>query len=82
MKNLEKILSTTLILVSIILIIDTILSRRFDIGNEQKGLQLSYCIAFVLSTTKFPTIMKNKFVVYPLYIMITQMLHSLVVNIF
>ena len=79
-KNSEKICSYSLIITSLFLIIDTFLANQFQIGNEDADFRLAYCIGFVLSSSKFPNIMKNKFVVYPLYIMIGQMVYSLIIN--
>ena len=79
-KNSEKISSYTLIIISLILIIDTFLANQFQIGNENTNFRLAYCIGFILSSAKFPNIMKNKFVVYPLYIMIGQMVYSLIIS--
>ena len=79
-KNSEKICSYSLIIISLFLIIDTFLANQFQIGNQDRNLRLAYCIGFVLSSTKFPNIIKNKFVVYPLYIIIGQMVYSLIIS--
>ena len=79
-KNTEKICTYSLIIVSLFLIIDTVLVAQLKIGNEESNLRLGYCIAFVFSSIKFPNIMKNKFVVFPLYILIGQMAYSLIIS--
>ena len=77
-KKIGQISSYILCLLGIVIIIDTFLANQFDIGTYQKGLVLSYCIGFVLINTKFPSISKKKYVVYPLFLMIAQTIFSLV----
>ena len=76
-KKLEKICSVILSIVGIILVIDTILEQFFNIGTKQQSFIFGYCIAFVLLSIKFPNILKRKYVVYPLYIMVAQTIYSL-----
>ena len=75
-QKIEKIASILLFVVGIIAVIDTLLAQFFSIGVEAKTLRLVYCIAFIFSSLKFPLIVKKKYVVIPLYIMIVQMLYS------
>ncbi len=77
MKRTEKISSIILLIVGVIIVVDTILAQFFMIGNKQNSLTLVYCIAFVLLCTQFPNILKKKYVVIPMYIMIIQMFYSL-----
>lgn len=74
----EKLSSIILGILGIILVIDTILEQFFSIGVKQDSLVLGYCIGFVLLSTKFPKILNKKFVIIPLYIMIIQMIYSLI----
>ena len=80
MDKTEKIASIVLCVVSIVLIVDGILAQFFNIGVEQKGLVLGYCIAFVLLSVKYNNILKKKYVVVPMYIMVGQMIYSLIVK--
>ena len=80
MDKTEKIASIVLCVVSIVLIVDGILAQFFNIGVEQKGLTLGYCIAFVLLSVKYNNILKKKYVVVPMYIMVGQMIYSLIVK--
>ena len=75
-KN-EKISSIILSVIGFIIVIDTILEQCFNIGTKQNTLVVGYCVAFILLSLKFPNILKNKYVVIPLYIMIIQMIISL-----
>ena len=80
MDKTEKIVSITLCIVSIVLIVDGILAQFFNAGIQQKSLTLGYCIAFVLASTKYNHILKRKYVVVPMYIMVGQMIYSLIVK--
>ena len=80
MDKTEKIASIVLCVVSIVLIVAGILAQFFNIGVEQKGLTLGYCIAFVLLSVKYNNILKKKYVVVPMYIMVGQMIYSLIVK--
>ena len=75
-KN-EKISSIILSVLGFIIVIDTILEQCFNIGTKQSSLVTGYCVAFILLSLKFPNILKNKYVIIPLYIMIIQMIISL-----
>ena len=75
-KN-EKISSIILSVLGFIIVIDTILEQFFNIGTKQNSLVTGYCVAFILLSLKFPNILKNKYVIIPLYIMIIQMIISL-----
>ncbi len=76
----EKISFLVLSILGIVIVIDGILEQFFNIGVKQDNLVIGYCIAFVLISTKFPNILKRKFVIIPMYAMILQMLYSLVIT--
>ena len=76
----EKISSIILTILGIVIVIDTILEQFFNIGTKQNSLVLGYCIAFVLLSIKFPNILKKKAVIFPMYIMIVQMVYSLIIT--
>ena len=80
--NQKKIISIILCIVGIIIVIDTSLEQFLNIGTKQTSLILGYCIAFLFSGIKFPDILKRKYVIYPLYLMLAQMLYSLVAKYF
>ena len=60
------------------LIVDVFLEQFFNIGTKQNSLTIMYSISFVLLTTQFKSMIKNKFVMIPLYIMIIQTSYSLI----
>ena len=66
----EKISAIILTLLGVVLVIDAILEQFFNIGMRQDALVLGYCIAFILLSIKFPNILKQKYVIIPMYIMI------------
>jgi len=74
--RIEKIASVLLSLIGIVSVIDTFLFQFLSIGEQQNNLSLAYCASFILLSTQFPDILKKKYVVIPLYIMILQMLYS------
>ena len=76
----EKISSIILIILGVVIVIDTILEQFFNIGTKQNSLVLGYCIAFVLLSIKFPNILKKKPVIIPMYIMVVQMVYSLIIT--
>ena len=76
----EKISSLIFTILGIVIVIDGILEQFFNIGVKQDNLVIGYCIAFVLISTKFPNILKRKFVIIPMYAMILQTLYSLVIT--
>ena len=75
--NVEKISSIILCIVGCVLVVDAFLLQFLNIGTFQNTLVISYCVAFVLCSIKYPNLQKNKFVVFPLYIMIIQTFYSL-----
>tara|TARA_B100000809_G_C14653998_1_gene357036 strand:- start:128 stop:409 length:282 start_codon:yes stop_codon:yes gene_type:complete len=77
MEKIEKIFSVILSIVGIVLVVDVFLEQFFSIGTKQNSLTLIYCISFIILTTKFKSILKNKFVMIPLYLMIVQTIYSL-----
>jgi len=77
MEKIEKIFSVILSIVGIVLVVDVFLEQFFSIGTKQNSLTLIYCISFIILTTKFKSIFKNKFVMIPLYLMIVQTIYSL-----
>jgi len=76
----EKISSIILTILGIVIVIDTFLEQFFNIGTKQNSLVLGYCIAFVLLSIKFPNILKKKAVIVPMYIMVAQMVYSLIIT--
>jgi len=76
----EKISSIILTILGIVIVIDTFLEQFFNIGTKQNSLVLGYCIAFVLLSIKFPNILKKKAVIFPMYIMVVQMVYSLIIT--
>ena len=74
----EKLSSVILSILGTVIVIDTILEQFFNMGVKQDSLVIGYCIAFVLLSIKFPNILKRKFVIIPMYIMVIQMLYSLI----
>ena len=80
--KIEKRASFFLCIIGSVIVIDTFLTQFFSIGVEQKILRLGYCTAFILLTIKFPPIVKRKYVIIPLYLMILQMFYSLYLRFF
>ena len=80
--KIEKIASVALCIVGIVSVVDTFLYQFLNIGEQQKGLSLGYCIAFILVSSKFPLILKKKYITIPLYLMVAQMLYSLCLRFF
>ena len=80
--NVEKISSIILCIVGCVLVVDAFLLQFLNIGTFQNTLVISYCVGFVLCSTKYPNLQKNKFVVFPLYIMIIQTFYSLFLKYF
>ena len=76
----EKLSSLILSVLGIVVVIDTILEQFFSIGIKQDSLTLGYCIAFVLLSIKFPNILKRKYVIIPMYLMVVQMIYSLIIT--
>jgi len=81
-NKIEKIGSAILCIVGIISVVDTFLYQFLSIGEEQKNLSLGYCVAFILLSVNFPTILKKRYVVIPLYLMILQTFYSLYLRFF
>jgi len=77
MSKEEKIVSLILSLVGIVLVVDVFLEIFFNIGTKQNYLTVGYCIAFILLSIKSPKIIKKKYVIFPLYLMIFQTIYSL-----
>ena len=80
--KIEKIGSAILCIVGIVSVVDTFLYQFLNIGEEHKNLSLGYCLAFILLSAKFPEILKKKYVVIPLYLMILQTFYSLYLRFF
>ena len=76
----EKISAIILTLLGVVLVIDTILEQFFNIGMRQDTLVLGYCIAFILLSIKFPNLLKKKYVIIPMYIMVIQTFYSLIIT--
>ena len=77
MDRIEKLLSAVLCILGIVLVVDAILEQFFNIGIRQNSLAIVYCISFVLLSMKFQNMLKRKYVMIPLYIMIVQTIYSL-----
>ena len=73
MPKEEKIISLILSLVGIVLVVDVF----FNFGTKQNYLTVGYCIAFIFFSIKSPKIIKKKYVIIPLYLMIFQTIYSL-----
>ena len=80
MDKTEKIASIILCIVGVVIVIDGILAQFFNVGVEQNYLVMAYSIAFVLLTSKYKNLLKKQYVVIPLYVMIGQMIYSLIVK--
>ena len=78
--KIEKLSSLILTILGIVVVIDAILEQFFSIGTKQDSLVLGYCICFVLLSIKSPNILKRKYVIIPMYIMIVQMIYSLIIT--
>ena len=81
-NKIERIGSAVLCVVGIVSVVDTFLYQFLAIGEEQKNLSLGYCVAFILMSVKFPGILKKKYVIIPLYVMILQTFYSLYLRLF
>ena len=75
-----KFTSYCLCIVGVACVIDTFLVQFFNIGSYSKELSLGYCIGFIILTTKYPEIIKKKYVIIPLYLMVVQLFYSLIIN--
>ena len=74
----EKIFALILTILGFVIVVDTTLEQFFSIGTKQDSFVLGYCSAFVLFSIKFPNLLKKKPVIIPMYIMVAQMLYSLI----
>ena len=77
MDRIEKLASVVLCILGIVIVVDAILEQFFNIGIRQNSLTIAYCIAFVLLSIKFQNILKRKYVMVTLYLMIAQTIFSL-----
>ena len=80
MDKTERVSSIILCIVGIVIVVDGILAQFFNVGIQQNYLVMGYSIAFVLLTSKYKNLLKKQYVVVPLYIMIAQMIYSLIVK--
>ena len=78
MNKVEKISPIIMGILGIVIIVDVFLEQFFGIGTKQNSLTLIYCISFVLLTTQFKSILKNKLIMIPFYIVILQTSYSLI----
>ena len=78
MNKVENISLIIMGILGIVIIVDVFLEQFFGIGTKQNSLTLIYCISFVLLTTQFKSILKNKLIMIPFYIMILQTGYSLI----
>ena len=74
--NKEKIAIILFSILGIVIVIDTFFAWA-NIGSEQNNLTLGYCIGFIIVSTQYPTMTKNKYVMIPFYILVGQMLFSI-----
>ena len=74
--NKEKIAIILFSILGLVIVLDTFFSWA-NIGSEQNNLTLGYCIGFVIVSTQYPAILKNKYVIIPFYILVGQMLFSI-----
>lgn len=63
-----------------IVVIDILLAQFLNTGVIPSSFVLVYCITFILISSKFKDITKNKFVMIPLYIIIVQTFVSIAKN--
>lgn len=80
MKKIEKILPIIIGFFGIVIIVNSFLEQFFNIGTKQNSLTLIYCILFVILTTQFKSMIKNKFATIPLLVMILQTFYSLFIT--
>ena len=78
--SIEKLSIIILTFLGTVIVIDAILEQFYQIGTKQNFLVLGYCVSFILLTTKFPNILKRKYVMIPLSIMIVQTFYSLIIT--
>ena len=76
-KAINILVKFLLIFLGSFIVINTILLQIFDIGNYKKEIVLTYIIAFIISIIQFPEFLKNKLVMIPFYLMIVQLVYSL-----
>ena len=74
--NKEKITIIIFAILGTVIVIDTFLFWA-NIGTEQPNLALGYCIGFIFASSQYPTITKNKYVMIPFYILVGQLIYSL-----
>ena len=74
--NKEKITIIIFAILGTVIVIDTFLFWA-NIGTEQPNLVLGYCIGFIFASSQYPTITKNKYVMIPFYILVGQLIYSL-----
>ena len=77
-ERIIKIASYTLCILGIVSVLNTFLVQFFNITSYSKELSLGYCIGFIITSAKYPEIIKKKYVVIPLYLMIIQLFYSLI----
>ena len=80
MNRLEKLSAIIMGLFGVGLVLNVFIKEFFDFGAQKNTLSLIYCALIVSLAIKFKTIVKNKFVMIPLYIMIIQTSYSLITN--
>ena len=80
MDKVEKISNVILVILGIVLSVDLFLVLFFSIGTKQSILIIGYFVSFVLLSTKFKSISKNKFVIIPLYTVVVLQIISFVLK--
>ena len=80
MDKVEKISNVVLVILGIVLSVDLFLVLFFSIGTKQSILIIGYFVSFVLLSTKFKSISKNKFVIIPFYTVVVLQIISFVLK--
>ncbi|MAI88441.1 MAG: hypothetical protein CMF98_05190 [Candidatus Marinimicrobia bacterium] len=78
MNKLEKKSSIIMSVFGIGLILNLLLIQFFNIGLKSNIFTLIYCVLFVLMTIQFKSIIRKKYVMIPLFILIIQTSYSLI----
>lgn len=78
MNKLEKKSSIIMSVFGIGLILNLLLIQFFNIGLKSNIFALIYCVLFVLMTIQFKSIIRKKYVMIPLFILIIQTSYSLI----
>ena len=80
MNNGEKISTVALIILGFVLSIDLFLVLFFSIGTKQSTLIIGYFGSFILLSSQFKSISKNKFVMIPFYTVVVLQIISFILK--